>query len=92
MVDRAGDPGVYRTTFDPTEKQPNVDVTETVAELEGTESDQLSPLYECIDHVIDNIFSNPPEPEADVEVSFTYEGYRVIVSQDGDATFRPADE
>lgn len=78
----------HKTTFDTDQAQPNVDVTETVAELKGVESDQLSPLYDAIDHVIDNIFSQPPDPEADVEVSFTYEGYRITVNQDGSATFR----
>lgn len=78
----------YQTTFDTEQNQPTVDVTETVAGLKDVESDELSPLYDSIDHVIDNVFSNPPSPDADVEVSFTYEGYRITVRQDGQATFR----
>lgn len=89
MADDVGDGDSYRTTFDTDQDQPNVDITEAVAELKGVESDELSPLYDVIDHLVDNIFSDPPEPEADVEVSFSYEGYRVTISQDGNAAFRP---
>lgn len=88
--DGATDDGV-RTSFDPDQNQPNVDITEQVAELKGVDSDELSPLYDSIDHVVDNIFSSPPDPEADVEVSFSYEGFRITVSQDGTATFDPVE-
>lgn len=89
MADDAGSGQSHHVTFDTDQAQPNVDVTETVAELKGVESDQLSPLYDSIDHVIDNIFSEPPEPGANVEVSFNYEGYRVTIDQNGSATFHP---
>lgn len=89
MADDVADGHGYETTFDPEQDQPNVDITETVAELKGVESDELSPLYDSIDHVVDNIFSEPPQPDAEVEVSFSYEGFRITVSQDGEATFHP---
>lgn len=40
-------------------------------------------LWETIDHVVDHIFSDPPSPDAQVQVTFTYEGYRITVEQDG---------
>lgn len=89
MGDDVADDDGYTRTFDTDKNQPTVDITETVAELRDVESDELSPLYDSIDHVVDNIFSEPPRPEADVEVSFNYEGYRIAVRQDGHATFRP---
>lgn len=89
MADDAANSEGYRTTFDTDQGQPNVDVTETVAELKDAESDELAPLYDCIDHVIDNIFSEPPQPDANVEVSFDYEGFRITIEQNGEATFRP---
>ena len=70
---------------------PAVQVAEVVAELKGTEPDQLESTYDQIDHVLDHIFSNPPSPDADVVVAFTYEGYRVTVAQDGMAEFEPVD-
>lgn len=88
MADDAANDEGYQTTFDTDQHQPNVDVTETVADLKETESDELSPLYGCIDHLIDNLFSDPPDPEADVEVSFNYEGFRITINQNGEATFR----
>lgn len=89
MADDAVDGEIHRTTFDTDQSQPNVDVTETVAELKNTESDELAPLYDCIDHIIDNIFSEPPRDEADVEISFNYEGFRITINQDGNAAFHP---
>ncbi|QLG63597.1 HalOD1 output domain-containing protein [Halorarum salinum] len=66
---------------------PAVQVSEVIAELEGKEVDELEAIYDCIDHVLDRVFSDPPRPGADVEVAFSYEGYRVSVEQDGSATF-----
>lgn len=67
--------------------EPAVQVAEIVADLEGTEADQLRSTYETIGDVLDHVFDRPPSPEAAVEVSFTYEGYRVTVDQDGAARF-----
>lgn len=64
-----------------------VQVAEIVAELDDKQPQELATTYECLDHVIDNIFSNPPSPEADLQVTFSYEGYRVTVEQDGMARF-----
>jgi len=33
------------------------------------------------------VFDEPPEPEAQVEMTFGYEGYRITVEQNGDAQF-----
>jgi hypothetical protein len=66
---------------------PAVEVAEAVADIEGTESTDLSSMYECVDGVLDNVFSNPPSPEAQMEIEFTYESYRITVEQNGDAQF-----
>lgn len=79
--------GVVRVNLDTEAPEPVLSVVDAVAEIEGANATDLAPIYDCIDHVIDGIFSNPPAPEADVEVSFDYEGYRVTVHQDGTATF-----
>lgn len=83
MADDVANGNEYRTTFDTNQGQPNVDITNTVAELKGVESDELAPLYDSINSLLDNIFSRPPQPEAEVEVSFSYEGFRITVRQDG---------
>jgi len=58
-----------------------------VADLEGKDQADLATIYECIDHMIDHIFSVPPAPEAQVRVEFSYEGYRITVEQNGHAEF-----
>lgn len=83
---------VIHVRFDTDEIDPSLSVAEAVAELEGTDPTELGTIYDAIDHVIDNIFSDPPSPDADVEVAFTYEGYRITVHQNGDATFVPISE
>jgi hypothetical protein len=37
--------------------------------------------------MLDVVFENPPAPEAQVEVTFSYEGYRITVEQNGRARF-----
>lgn len=79
---------VVHRTFDVEEADPNVSVARTVAELEGVDTDELTPLYDCIDHLLEHVFSDPPVPAAEAEVAFSYEGYRITVAQDGRAAFR----
>lgn len=66
---------------------PGAAIAEVVAELEGREPSSLPPIYQRVDGVLGDVFSNPPSPEAQMEVVFTYQGYRVTVGQDGDAQF-----
>jgi len=73
--------------FDPTDNEPTYVIVETVADLEGVSSDQLPSLYDTIDHIADHVFADPPISEAQVQVTFTYAGYRITLNQDGSATF-----
>lgn len=68
-------------------ENPAPQIAETVAEIEETSITELSTIYGCIDGVLDEIFSNPPSPEAQMEVTFSYEGYRISVEQNGTARF-----
>lgn len=77
---------VVRRKLDTSREAPATGVAETVAELEDEDYTELSPLYDCIDHVLDDLFSTPPAPEAQVEISFDYAGYRITVEQTGDVT------
>ncbi|MDG5775744.1 HalOD1 output domain-containing protein [Haloarculaceae archaeon H-GB2-1] len=87
MSDSSEDGPTYHYTFDPSLQDPVYDVVETIADLEGVEVDELPSVHETVDGMVDNVFSNPPAPEAQVEVSFTYAGYRIRLHQDGNATF-----
>lgn len=83
------DDGAVQVQFDTESVEPGLAVAEAVAEIEGRDPSELSAIYDYIDHVIDHLFSDPPDPEANVEISFDYEGYRITVQQSGEAVFVP---
>lgn len=64
---------------------PAAQIAEIVADLEGVAPDTLTPVWDSTNHVIAHMFSTPPSTEAEMEVTFTYEGYRIAVEQDGTA-------
>jgi hypothetical protein len=66
---------------------PEIDIAQIVAELEGKDATDISALYDTIDHLVEHMFSNPPPIEAQAQLEFTYEGYRILLLQDGEATF-----
>lgn len=78
---------IVHERLDVDRQEPAVQVAEIVASLDGKDQTELSPVYDQIDHVLTHIFSNPPDPGAQVEISFTYEGYRITVEQNGRARF-----
>ena len=84
-----GDPeqALHHRQLDTDGENPAVQVAEIIAELEGKEADELASTYDQIDHILDHVFSDPPSPDARIRISFSYEGYRVTVEQDGAATF-----
>lgn len=69
-------------------ENPGAEIAEIVQEIEGKETTDLSTIYECVDGVLDHVFSTPPSPRAQMKIEFTYEAYRITVHQDGEATFR----
>ena len=68
-------------------EDPGIEVVKAIADIHGKDATELTTLHGCIDGVLDDLFSNPPSPEAEMRVTFTYEDYRVGVNQDGSATF-----
>jgi hypothetical protein len=68
-------------------EEPAVAVAEVVADLKGKRVDELTATYDCIDGMISELYSNPPSPEAQMTVEFTYSGYRITVEQSGAAKF-----
>jgi hypothetical protein len=79
--------GAVSVQFDTDVEEPALAVAEAVGELKGVDATELTPIYDCIDHLVDHLFTNPPDPAANAELSFDYEGYRITVRQDGHATF-----
>ena len=81
------DDSIIHRTLDTEQSEPVVQVAEIIASLEGKDVDELTTTYEKLDHLLTNVFNEPPEPEAQVKVTFSYEGYRITVEQDGSAQF-----
>ena len=81
------DPGsdIIHRELDTSVENPATEVA--VADIEGKEATDLTETYGCIDGVLDEIYSDPPSPEAQMQVEFSYEGYRITIEQDGAAKF-----
>jgi len=88
MVDSSSERRLVHKQFDPTDDDPLFDVVSTVAELEDTDVEALPSFHDSVDGILEHIFTNPPAPEAQVSIEFTYAGYRITLHQDGAATFR----
>jgi hypothetical protein len=73
--------------FDIDEEEPSVDVAEVIAELDDRSVSEGPSIYRTIDDMIEQLFSDPPAPEAQAVLQFSYEGYRITLNQDGHATF-----
>ncbi|WP_440771316.1 HalOD1 output domain-containing protein [Natronorubrum sp. DTA28] len=69
--------------FDPETTTPTRAVVEIIADLEGVETLELPPLYSTVNDLLGEFASNPPASGANVEITFTYEGYRITVYQTG---------
>ncbi|SFS64705.1 HalOD1 output domain-containing protein [Halostagnicola kamekurae] len=86
MADQT-DAEVIRRELDTDGETPTVQIVEIVASLEGIDQSELPPMYNCIDGVLKNLFSDPPAPEAQMIIEFSYRTYRITVNQDGTAKF-----
>lgn len=73
--------------IDTNTEDPGLEIAKAVMEIESKDVDEVSPIYDAMDGLLDDIFENPPPPNSSVVISFTYEGYRVTLHQDGTATF-----
>lgn len=74
-------------TLDTSNGDPTYEIVETIASLEGTKSDELPSFYDTVDHLVEHVFTDPPKPEAQIRIEFTYAGYRITLNQDGSAMF-----
>lgn len=80
-----------RREIDAEGSQATMEIVETIAEIENKDPMELTNLWGCSDHIIEHLFSDPPSPEAEMEIEFNYEGYRITVEQDGTAEFVSAE-
>lgn len=78
---------IIRRDLDTDVENPTVPIAEIVSDLEDKETEELPTMYECVDGVLDNLYSQPPSPEAQMQVEFSYATFRITVHQDGLAEF-----
>ena len=81
------DDEIIHRELDTTRDSPSAEIAEIVADLEDTDSDELASVWRCIDDMLTSLFSDPPSPDAQLVVTFSYEGYRITVEQNGTARF-----
>lgn len=68
-------------------ESPATQVPRIIAGIEGREPTDLATMYDCVDDILDDLFSDPPAPEAQMRVEFSYEGYRITIEQNGTTAF-----
>jgi hypothetical protein len=83
---------IVERSVETSDSDPNYQVLEVIADIEGVDIRDLPPMYQCIDHMLDELYSDPPADEAQVEVTFSYNGYRVTASQYGTIRLRKLGE
>lgn len=63
---------IVRRQLETDQENPAVEIPEIVSELEEKDQTDMATIYNCINHTIDNIFSDPPAQEAQLQVTFNY--------------------
>ncbi|WP_226010215.1 HalOD1 output domain-containing protein [Halomicrobium salinisoli] len=79
---------IFHRTIEPRESREHERVLAVIADVEDCDVTDLPPIYGRIDDVLEDLFSDPPVDEAQVEISFSYYGYRITVDQEGDMILR----
>lgn len=88
MTDDGDNEEIINWSFDVGHDYPSVEVVDVIAEIEGQNSSEMPAIYDTIGQLIEDLFSDPPSPDAEAVLQFSYEGYRITLDQDGHATFR----
>ena len=66
-------------------------IAEIIADLEETDPENLIPIWDSIDDVLEPLSSPPPAPDAQLLISFSYEGYRISINRDGEVLLVPVE-
>ena len=77
---------IYRRQIQVDPADPYLAIVHPIAEIEGCEVEDLPPLYNYVDHLLENLFSTPPSEKSQVQLSFSYYNYRIQLDQQGHMT------
>lgn len=83
---------IVERTVETDDADPNYKIPDIIADIEDVDITALPPMYKCLDHMLDKLYSDPPDDEAQVEVTFSYNGYRVTAEQNGTVLLRKLGE
>lgn len=83
------DDGMARYSIDATSESAEFELLSGLAAVEGVDMDELPSLYGTIDHLVEALYDEPPAASAQVELSFSYAGYRVHLDQRGNVRLVP---
>lgn len=87
-----GENGILQFDINPDPKTAEYDLLVVLADHEGVEIDELPSLYSVVDQFVGAMFDEPPSETAQLEMTFSYAGYRVTVTQGGHVTLVPVKE
>lgn len=74
---------IVHVELDTDEGNPAIQIVESVSDVEETAPAELPTMYDCVDGILDKLFSHPPDPRAQMEIEFNYGSYRVTIDQGG---------
>lgn len=83
------DDGMARYNIDAAPDGAEFDLLSGLATVEGVNMDELPSLYGTVDHLVEALYDEPPVASAQVELSFSYAGYRVHLDQRGNVRLVP---
>jgi len=90
--ERETESDVERRTIAPDPTTSEYDLLEVVAELEGCDINDLPSLYDEVEHVVETLFRTPPSNSSQMEITFSYAGYRITIHHDGSVKIVPVKE
>lgn len=86
--DGPGDDETLHRTIEPDADVADMELVELVADLNDVDQDELPPLYNCIDGMVERLFGDPPPTDATVELAFRYAGYWIKLDQAGNVVLQ----
>ncbi|RXK49043.1 HalOD1 output domain-containing protein [Halorientalis pallida] len=84
--------GIIFTRMSPDPETAEFEFIELISSVEGAPVEELPLLYDEVDHLVERLFETPPSLDAQVEISFSYSGYRITINRSGDVKLIPVKE
>jgi hypothetical protein len=80
------DARIVHRRIEPEPEDADYRLLQLIADVEGIDVTDLPPIYGRIDHLVSNMYEDPPSAEAQAQLKFSYAGYRISLDQDGNVS------